>query len=204
VLFCSEYCHWQASTIRPFNHPSIESVIRSGAPTRRRLCHVYKRMSKPGSHSYGAERISLRSGILKRQGNRAMMKNLACANVASKAESKGRGVRADKSGIRGRAGGRGNGTKIDSALSFVKVMRGTASSPSVTPRGSVPQCSWSTASIGPCKPFACRGILRRRFVECAVAHGIDNRGRRGPLVTIGAVSVCRDSKAFRRFERFQM
>jgi hypothetical protein len=36
-------------------------------------------MSKPGSHSHGAERISLRSGILKRQGNRAMMKNLAFA-----------------------------------------------------------------------------------------------------------------------------
>src|SRR5258708_25776581 len=44
----------------------------------------------------------------------------------------------------------------------------------------------------------------RRFVECAVAHGIDNPGRRGPLVTIERFSVCRDSKAFRRLERFQM
>lgn len=34
-------------------------------------------------------------------------------------------------------------------------------------------------------PFACHGILRCRFFECAVE--IDNRGRRGPLVTFGAV-----------------
>jgi hypothetical protein len=54
----------------------------------------------------------------------------------------------------------------------------------------------STASIGPCKPFACRGILRRRFVECAVAHEIDNRGRRGPLVTFGAVFRLSRSQAF--------
>jgi hypothetical protein len=36
-----------------------------------------------------------------------------------------------------------------------------------------------TASIGPCKPFACLGILRRRFVEGAVTHEIDNRGGEG-------------------------
>jgi hypothetical protein len=54
----------------------------------------------------------------------------------------------------------------------------------------------STASIGPCEPFACRGILRRRFVECAVAHEIDNRGRRGPLVTFGAVFRLSRSQGF--------
>jgi hypothetical protein len=54
----------------------------------------------------------------------------------------------------------------------------------------------STASIGPCKPFACRRILHRLFVECAVSHGIDNRGRRGPLVTFGAVFRLSRSQAF--------
>jgi hypothetical protein len=45
-----------------------------------------------------------------------------------------------------------------------------------------------------------RNFPPRRFVECAIEHGIDNRGQRGPLVTIGAVSVCRDSLAFRLFQ----
>ena len=39
----------------------------------------------------------------------------------------------------------------------------------------------------PNRPLACSGILRRRFIECAVAHEIDNQGRREPLVTFGAV-----------------
>jgi hypothetical protein len=36
-------------------------------------------MREPGSHSYAAMRISRRSGILTRQGNRAMTKNLVLA-----------------------------------------------------------------------------------------------------------------------------
>jgi hypothetical protein len=36
-------------------------------------------MREQGSHSYAAMRISRRSGILTRQGNRAMMKNLVLA-----------------------------------------------------------------------------------------------------------------------------
>jgi integration host factor subunit alpha len=51
-------------------------ILRDQDAAARFLCHVYKRMRKPGSHSYATMRISLRLGILTRQGNRAMTKDL--------------------------------------------------------------------------------------------------------------------------------